>query len=117
VEVRGVRNGSGVLRAKLVAGAEGFPASDAHVVAKQRHPIRGERVRFTFHGVPYGEYALVVLHDEDGDGELARGWQGLPTEGLGFSSGARIHFGPPSFEDARFALDRPRVDLKLELYY
>jgi uncharacterized protein (DUF2141 family) len=117
VEVRGLRNGSGVLRAKLVASAEGFPASDAHVLTKQKHPIRGERVRLAFYEVPYGEYALVVLHDEDDDGALTRGWLGLPAEGLAFSNGARIRRGPPSFEEARFALDRPRVELELELRY
>ena len=117
VEVRGLRNGSGLLRAKLVASAEGFPASDAHVVAKQKHPIRAERVRMAFYGVPYGAYALVVLHDEDGDGALGRGWLGLPAEGLAFSNDARIRRGPPSFEEARFALDRPRVELELDVQY
>ena len=117
VEVRGLRNGSGLLRAKLVAAADGFRASDAHVAAKQKHPIRAERVRLVFYDVPYGEYALVVLHDEDGDGALGRGWLGLPAEGLGFSNGARIRLGPPSFEEARFALDRPRVELELDVRY
>jgi uncharacterized protein (DUF2141 family) len=117
VEVRGFRSGRGLLRAKLVAAPDGFPGSDAHVVAKRKLPIRGDRVRLAFEDVPYGEYALVVLHDEDDDGALARGWLGLPAEGLAFSNGARIRRGPPSFEEARFALDRPRVELDVDLQY
>ena len=117
VTVHGVRGGEGSLRAKLVARGEGFPGSDAHVVAKRKLPIRGDRVRLAFEDVPYGEYALVVLHDEDDDGALARGWLGLPAEGLAFSNGARIRRGPPSFEEARFALDRPRVELDVDLQY
>jgi uncharacterized protein (DUF2141 family) len=117
VEVRGLRNARGLLRAKLVAAPDGFPGSDAHVLAKQKSPISAERARLRFRDVPYGVYALVVLHDEDGDGALARGWLGLPAEGLAFSSGARVQRGPPSFEEARFTLDRPRVELRLELAY
>lgn len=117
VEVRGLRSGRGLLRVKLVGAPDGFPGSDAHVVAKQKLPIEGDAVRLAFEDVPYGEYALVVLHDEDDDGALARGWLGLPAEGLGFSSGAHIRFGPPTFEEARFALDRPRLELEVDLRY
>jgi uncharacterized protein (DUF2141 family) len=117
VVVRALRSDRGLVRAKLVAAPEGFPASDAHVVAKQKHPIRGDLVRLVFGDLPYGAYALVVLHDEDDDGALARGWLGLPAEGLAFSNGARVRLGPPSFQEARFALDRPHVALELDVQY
>jgi len=116
-EVRGLRSAQGSLRAKLVAAPEGFPGSDAHVVAKRRVAIEGDSVRLTFAGIPYGSYALVVLHDEDDDGTLARSPLGLPAEGLGFSAGARIRFGPPSFDAARFAVDAARVELGVEVGY
>jgi uncharacterized protein (DUF2141 family) len=117
VTLTGVQGGEGSLRAKLVASGEGFPASDAHVVAKQRIAAQGPGTRFVFEGVPYGEYALVCLHDADDDAELDRGALGLPSEGLGFSSGARIRFGPPDFEEARFRLAAPELELEVELRY
>lgn len=117
VTVGGVQGSSGSLRAKLVASGEDFPGSDAHVVAKQRIAVAGPVARFVFEDVPYGEYALVCLHDADDDSELDRGALGLPAEGLGFSSGARVRFGPPDFEEADFVLAAPELRLEIELRY
>ncbi len=117
VRVTGFRTAEGSLRVKLVRDAEGFPGSDAHVVARARVPIRGPDARVAFPDVPFGSYAVVVLHDEDDDAALDRNLLGIPTEGLGFSSGARVRFGPPSFEDARFTLDEPALELEIEVRY
>jgi uncharacterized protein (DUF2141 family) len=74
-------------------------------------------VRIAFDGVAPGDYAVVALHDEDDDGTLDRSRLGLPTEGVAFSSGARIRFGPPSFDEARFELGARDAELALELQY
>jgi uncharacterized protein (DUF2141 family) len=117
VSVSGFRSREGSLRVKLVAEAPGFPGSDEHVAAKRRVPIDGDSVRVAFEGLAPGDYAAVALHDEDDDAELDRTLLGLPDEGLGFSNGARIRFGPPSFEEARFALGEDGADLAIELQY
>ena len=44
--------------------------------------------------------AVAAFHDADGNGELGTNILGIPTEGYGFSNGARGFMGPPSFEDA-----------------
>jgi uncharacterized protein (DUF2141 family) len=116
VTVRGFRSRAGSLRVKLVAEADGFPGSEAHVAAKRRVPIDAGAVSVAFEGVAPGDYAVVALHDEDDDAELDRRF-GLPAEGLAFSSGARIRFGPPSFEEARFEVGARDAELALELQY
>ena len=57
-----------------------------------------------FEGLEPGTYGVKLFHDVDGDGELARGNFGIPTEPYGFSNDAPVRFGPPSFGDAAFAL-------------
>lgn len=47
-----------------------------------------------------GRYAVAVYQDVNGDGRLNRNALGLPQEPVGFSNGARIGFGPPSFKAA-----------------
>jgi uncharacterized protein (DUF2141 family) len=117
VSVEALRSRAGSVRVKLVASAEGFPGSDAHVVARRRLPVDGPAARVVFSDVPFGDYALVVLHDEDDDATLDRNVLGIPAEGLGFSSGARVRFGPPSFEDARFTLAEPELEIEIEVRY
>jgi uncharacterized protein (DUF2141 family) len=117
VTVGGFRSSAGSLRVKLVSEADGFPGSDEHVAAKRRVRIDGARVRVAFEAVAAGDYAVVALHDEDDDAALDRTFLGLPTEGLGFSNGARVRFGPPSFADARFALGAEDAEIAIELQY
>ena len=56
----------------------------------------------TIPNVPPGRYAAQVFHDLDGNGKLKRNLFGIPTEPVGFSRDAPIHFGPPKWEDAMF---------------
>ena len=61
----------------------------------------GEAVRID--GVAPGTYALIVHHDEDSDGELARNFLKIPTEPLGFAGNYRPS-GRPSFERTRLTI-------------
>lgn len=66
--------------------------------------------------VPAGVYALVVHHDEDADGEIARNFIGIPTEPIAISLGYRPK-GPPAFPRASFALGEGETRVfDLELY-
>jgi outer membrane protein len=63
-----------------------------------------------------GEYALVVYHDENGNGRLDENFIGIPNEPLGFSNRYWPQ-GPPTFTLAAFKLeaDETRViDVKLQ---
>ena len=64
-------------------------------------------------GVPAGDYALVVHHDVDADGTLARNFLAIPTEPLGFARGYQPR-GRPLFERARITL-RPGEALTEEV--
>ena len=108
LRVVGIRSDRGSVRVKLVQGSDGFPASEETAVDKRMAPADPAGLGFRFEDVGFGEYAVVVLHDEDDDAALDRSWLGIPEEGLGFSRDARMRFGPPDYEDSRFSLDRPR---------
>ncbi|MGK2924798.1 MAG: DUF2141 domain-containing protein [Lysobacterales bacterium] len=68
-----------------------------------------------FAKVPTGEYAVVVVHDENGNGKLDNGFLGIGGEGYAFSNDARPLFGRPSFERAKFAVENDtRVEINLD---
>ncbi|MGI9168621.1 MAG: DUF2141 domain-containing protein [Caulobacteraceae bacterium] len=66
-------------------------------------------------GVPPGQYAAQVFHDENDDGAVARNLLGIPTEAIGFSNDAPLHIRGPHFSDAAFEVERgvARITLKL----
>jgi uncharacterized protein (DUF2141 family) len=57
----------------------------------------------SFSGLPAGNYAVVILHDENDDHKMNTNFFGIPKEGCGFSNNVMGTFGPPSFSRASFS--------------
>jgi len=78
-------------------------------------PPREGTVRLTTDALPAGDYAIRVMHDVNGNGELDSNMVGMPKEPWGISNNARGNFGPPKFEDARFTLkERAEQTIRVE---
>ena len=117
VDMAGFRNSQGLARVWLFASAEGFPDAEKGAQASAQGEIRDGRCEVTFSDLPFGAYAVSVLHDEDRDNRMAVNLFGMPREGFGLSNGLGTHrFGPPDFAVARFLfmMDGLRVPVKVE---
>lgn len=68
-----------------------------------------------FGKVPPGEYAVVVVHDENGNSKLDTGFLGFGGESYAYSNDARPLFGRPSFDEAKFAVGADtRITISVE---
>jgi len=68
-----------------------------------------------FASLPEGEYAVVVVDDENDNGQIDNGFLGFGAESYAFSNGARPWFGWPDFEEVKFQLDKTMsIDINLE---
>ena len=107
----------------LTVHATGFKHARGHAVAKlfapgdkvlgpgrwQRvAPIEEGGAEFRFPGMPEGQYAVVVFHDENDNLEIDHGLLG-PSEPLGFSGGFVLSLmsGRPDFERLKFQFRPP----------
>ncbi len=117
VEVHGLRNGQGQVLCFLYASEAGFPADPARAIAKVAAPIAGRAATCRFAGLTPGGYAVAVAHDENGDGRLDRNLIGVPMEGVGASMNPISHFGPPSFDQARFDYAGGAMTLTVQVHY
>ncbi|MDP7034366.1 MAG: DUF2141 domain-containing protein [Planctomycetota bacterium] len=71
--------------------------------------VRSRRMIVTFKNVPFGEYAVSVLHDMDRDREMDTNFFGIPDEDLGCSNNAKGGvFGGPKWDKAKFSHKRPQ---------
>lgn len=88
----------------MVFQEDGFPKD--HQKALKKYHITPQEPRHQLSiEVPDGKFALKVHHDEDKSGTMTKNWTGfIPSEGVGFSSGAKVKFGPPSFKAAQMEL-------------
>ncbi len=81
-----------------------FPDCDkGKPVRSQKLTIGAGKTIVTYYGLKDGEYAVAMIHDENGNGKLDTNFVGLPTEGLGVSNNPRL-IGTPSFDEAKFKI-------------
>lgn len=99
VVVKNLRSDRGRVRLALWHDPAGFTKPEAALSTLKVAP-RGRVARVTIAGLKPGRYALATYHDENDNGKLDRTWIGWPEEGLGFSNGAWINLGPPTFKAA-----------------
>lgn len=117
VVFKGLKNEKGRVSAVLYDSADAFPKDVAKAVAKARSEIKGKQATVVFENVPYGEYAAVMLHDENENAKMDYSTLGMPLEGYGFSNNAKGMLGPPDFKDAKFKLDKPKVEMTIDAIY
>lgn len=119
VHVVGARNTKGRIGVVLFQGPEGFPSDPSKAIRQQTADIdpRSLDARVVFRDLPYGTYAVSVLHDENGNGEMDKNFMGIPKEGYGASNNPRKRMGPPGFDEAAFSVTQPEQTTEIKLIY
>ena len=86
------------------------PTDDFPVFGKQFKGIvkevEGKSQNYNFDNLPEGEYALAIYQDVNRNKILDKNLLGIPTEIYGFSNNARRNFSAPSFQEAKFKLNK-----------
>ena len=118
VVITNLRNGNGEVLISLYDRAEGFPKDRSTIIRSAAVPADAAgQVTTVFENLPYGDYAIAVLHDEDLSKGMTFGALHLPKEGYCFSNNVKAHLKAPSFAKAKFALDRDNVTQTLRMRY
>ena len=117
VRVTGFRNGKGIAQISLFRDARGFPDHAELAFRTNSAVITNGQAVVDFVDTPFGDYAIGVLHDENGNGRMDTNWLGIPLEGYGASNNPRSRTGAPSFNAALFRLDTPALTLSIPLNY
>ena len=86
------------------------PTDDFPVFGKQFKGIvkevEGKSQNYNFDDLPEGEYAVAIYQDANRNKILDKNLLGIPTEIYGFSNNARRNFSAPSFQEAKFKLNK-----------
>ena len=115
VDVSNLRSQKGLVRVCLTADPANFPAciDDAQAVTRS---IPASATNIRFEGLARGDYAVAVIHDENGNRKLDT-FAGIPREGFGFSRNPAVTFGPPRFAAARFTLTSDAETQQIRMRY
>jgi uncharacterized protein (DUF2141 family) len=117
LKITRLRNDRGKVNLSLYRSSEGYPSNSKKAFKNIRAEIREGTCEITFSDLPRGEYAISLMHDENGNGKMDTGFLGIPKEGYGASNDAKAVLGPPKYADARFGLDKSEVSLEIRVRY
>jgi len=115
VTVTNLKTMKGELRCALFRSAEGFPRKPEHAALRTVGVIERKIGHCVFPAVPPGPAAITVIHDENNNKKLDMRMGLIPTEGIGWSNNPKVSFGPPSFEQARFAVGTAPATMTIQL--
>jgi uncharacterized protein (DUF2141 family) len=115
IDVKNLRNEKGVVQFALYNKDGSIPDEDYENYYKI---VKGEIVNgsstITFKNIPTGKYAVNILHDENKNGKIDKGFI-LPIEGIGFSNFQSIGLtNRPNFSKASFELkENKTINIKV----
>ncbi len=117
VKVRGMQNSKGVVQFSLYNTNGSIPDEHYEKFYKQlKSAIVNNESVVEFKYLPPGMYAVNVLHDENEDGQIDKGWV-LPVEGIGFSNIISINpLNRPNYKKAKFELTSDK-EIEIKVIY
>ena len=103
IEINNVKTSNGTINVAVYDESDGFLKFDKVFIADSVVAIKG-KTKIKIEGLPEGQYALAIFHDENGNNKLDTNWLGIPKEDIGFSNARMKTFGPPRFKECAFRL-------------
>lgn len=129
IKISGLRNNKGHVQIVLYSDymESSFPLNPQKGYISYTIPANLDKsLSVSIPDLPYGKYAIAVLHDENSNGKLD---YTLPeneclcfvprwaVEGYGYSSYNRAVVTQPKFGDASFYLDSSQQNIELNVFY
>ncbi len=117
VHITDINKPDGMLGVSLYNAKKGFPGKHEHAFANELKKITSTEDKVVFKNIPYGTYAVSIIHDANSNGKLDTNFFGIPKEGVGVSNNPKIGMGGPKYKDSEFTLDTKQLDLTIPMRY
>ncbi len=117
IEVDGLRNTNGYLGILLFRTPDGFPSETSKAFRAYSSTFSSTSETAVIYDIPYGCYAVSVLHDENMNSRLDTNWLGIPKEGVGVSGDGEGLRRRPRYGDSVFELRSSSAALRIQMNY
>ncbi len=117
VHIHGIRNAHGTVKAVLYGPDPNDFLIKGKKTDKEREPAREGSMTLCVAAPVFGNYAVVVYHDENDNHKFDRNWIGLPSEGFGVSNNPSLFFAAPKFEESSFEVNGELTQIDVDLKY
>ncbi|MBF0480668.1 MAG: DUF2141 domain-containing protein [Desulfovibrionaceae bacterium] len=114
VVMTGFASDAGVARVIVFDKPEGFPLDGAKALRQTQAAITGGKALAVFKSLPFGAYAVAVLHDDDLSGSPDLNFLGVPGKAFGLSNNTH---DLPAFDKSKFTLNAARLTIEITAHY
>jgi uncharacterized protein (DUF2141 family) len=117
INISGLKTDKGKCMVYLYNSKKGYSAGPNKAINTATGKITNGKSTLVLKDTTDGEYVITVVHDENNNSKLDTNFLGMPKEGVGVSNNAKGSFGPPSYEDSKFKINKKSVTTNITIKY
>lgn len=115
IKVEGIKKVQGRIGILLFNKEGGFPENAENAILNTKVEVTSKNMRINLGSLPFGKYAIAIVHDVNSNEEFDKNMLGIPKEPFGFSNNKSIFFGLPDFEEAAVQLNAAERETTIKL--
>ena len=114
--ITNIRSDKGQILLSVFNQADGFPSDSTKNYRTYILEPQTSSLNLLIEDLNPGEYAIALVHDENGNLKLDTNLVGAPVEGYA-ASGANKRFAAPRYSSSKFLLEEGTLILEIEMKY
>lgn len=115
IRVQNIQQLQGTISIVIFKSEDGWPNEYKKAVFAKGVSASAKEIIQVVKNLPYGTYAIAVLHDINDNKVADKNMIGIPQEPFGFSNYPKITFGVPDFEDVAFQVKSPDQEIVIKM--
>ncbi len=115
IRVQNIQQLKGTISIIIFKSNEGWPNEYKKAVFAKGISASANEITQEVKNLPFGKYAIAVLHDINDNKVADKSMFGIPQEPFGFSNYPKITFGVPDFEDVSFLVKSPKQEIIIKM--
>ena len=113
IKVLNIEENNGLIHFAIYDKPEFFPENEGKKIGFKKKITELINDQVTITDLEESFYAVAIYHDKNSNNKFDT-FLSIPQEKFGFSNDAKVFFGPPSFDEASFFLEKNQR-LKIEI--
>jgi uncharacterized protein (DUF2141 family) len=115
IRINNIQQQKGTISIIIFNSKDGWPNEYKKAVYAKGIPANSKELSQTVKNLPYGTYAIAVLHDINDNKVADKSMFGIPQEPFGFSNYPKITYGVPDFEDVAFEVKSLQQEIVIKM--